>query len=356
MTILLVRPRLIGDVLLTTPVIRALRRRYPGATLLYLVEAMAAPIVRANPHVSETIIIRHRRGWRRLAEDWTIARGLRARRIDVALDLHGGPRSSWLTFASRATMRVGYDVSGRGWMYTHVVPRPRGYAPRHSVLNQWDLLAPVDPAFGAPPDPDRDRLEMPVDERARRMVQERLASSGIRETDATVVLHVGAGNEFRRWPAASFAEVASALARDERIQAVVVVGAAADAPAIREVAERAGRGAGSNARVVEAVDWPLTELRALMDRASLFVGGDSGPMHIAATTDVPIVALFGPTLPAHWAPWRPARLPFAAIEPGPLDCRPCDQRICAPGDFRCLRGTGPERVIDAARELLKNAS
>jgi len=94
-------------------------------------------------------------------------------------------------------------------------------------------------------------------------------------------------------------------------------------------------------------------VRALMERASLFIGGDSGPMHIAATTDVPIVAIFGPTLPALWTPWRPARVPLAIIEGGPLPCRPCDQRVCEPGDFRCLRNIGPEPVITAARRLLE---
>src|SRR5690349_3798460 len=89
LTILLVRPRLIGDVLLTTPIVRALRRRYPDARLIYLVEEMAAPVVLANPHITETIVIRHRRGWRRLAEDWSVARRLRAMRIDAAIDLHG---------------------------------------------------------------------------------------------------------------------------------------------------------------------------------------------------------------------------------------------------------------------------
>ncbi len=356
MTILLVRPRLIGDVLLTTPLLRALRRRYPDATLLYLVETMAAPIVLANPHVSETLVIRHRRGWSRFAEDWTIARRLRARRVDVAIDLHGGPRSSWLTFASRAKMRVGYDGSGRRWLYTHVVPRPRGYAPRHSVLNQWDLLARVDPVFGATPDAENDRLEMPVDDAARQVVDGRLTAAGVRDGHQIVVMHVGAGNEFRRWPAASFAEVAAALTRGARARTLVVVGSVLDAVAIEEVVRRAGRETGVETRILAAVDWSLTELRALMERAALFVGGDSGPMHVAAATDVPIVALFGPTLPVHWAPWRPARLPFRAIEPGPLECRPCDQRVCAPGDFRCLRRTEPGRVIEAAERLLERTS
>lgn len=354
LTILLVRPRLIGDVLLTTPAIRALRRRYPEATLIYLVEELAAPVIHANPHVNEAIVIRHRKGRRRLAEDWSLARRLRARRIDVAIDMHGGPRSSWLTFASRARMRVGYDVSGRRWMYTHVVPRPRGYAPRHSVLNQWDLLAPVDAAFAEPLDPERDRLEMRVDDRARSAIIARLAGLGVGGDDEVVVVHVGAGNEFRRWPEASFADVATSLAGDSGRRAVVVIGSASEAPEVERVIAHARNADGGRAtRLVAAAGWPLPELRALMDRAALFVGGDSGPMHVAAASDVPIVAVFGPTLPVHWAPWRPARLPFVAVEPGPLQCRPCDQRICAPGDFRCLRGTAPADVIDAARRLLE---
>jgi len=352
LTILMVRPRLIGDVLLTTPAIRALRRRYPDATLIYLVEEAAAPIVLNNPHVTETIVIRHRRGWRRVVEDLSLARRLRSKRIDVAIDLHGGPRSSWLTFASRARKRVGYDVSGRSWMYTDLIPRPRGYAPRHSVLNQWDLLVPVDPAFGDPPDPARDRIEMPVDDRARASVEARFAALDVPADAEIVMLHVGAGNEFRRWPEESFSQVAAALAADHDRRVVVVIGSSTESAAVERVVAGSQRKV-AGARVVPAAGWPLGELRALCDRASLFVGGDSGPMHVAATSDVPIVAVFGPTLPVHWAPWRPMHLPFIAIEPGPLECRPCDQRVCAPGDFRCLRNTGPDRVIEAAHQLLE---
>jgi predicted lipopolysaccharide heptosyltransferase III len=351
LTILIVRPRLIGDVLLTTPVIRALRRRYPDATLIYLVEETAAPIVQANPHVSETIVIRHRRGWRRLVEDLSLARRLRSKRIDVAIDLHGGPRSSWLTFASRARKRVGYDVSGRSWMYTDLIPRPRGYAPRHSVLNQWDLLAPVDPAFDDPPDPARDRIELRTDDLARASVEAQLTALGVPPDTEIVVMHVGAGNEFRRWPEESFAQVAAALSIG-RDRTVVLIGSSAESASVEKVVAASKR-ANASARVVAAAGWSLAELRALCDRASLFVGGDSGPMHIAATSDVPIVAVFGPTLPVHWAPWRPAQLPFIAVEPDALECRPCDQRVCAPGDFRCLRNTGPDRVIEAARRLLE---
>ena len=352
--ILLVRPRLIGDVLLTTPVIRAMRRRYPDAELVYLVEAHAAPVVTSNPHLSETIVIRHRRGVRRLLEDLRLAITLRARRFDVAVDMHGGSRSGWLTFATGARMRVGYDVSGRSWMYTHRVARPVGYVPRHSVFSMWDLAAVVDRSFTDPPTPARDRLEMPVMPAAAAAVARRLKQLGVTDADEIVVVHGSAGNEIRRkWPETAIAAVARTLSAVDR-RVVLVVGSHQDAATLdRIVTSAQSDGETPAGRVHAASGWPLDELRALMDRAALFVGGDSGPMHIAAASDVPIVAIFGPSLPVHWAPWRPAEFPVAIVEPGPLDCRPCDQRVCVPGDFRCLTGLTPDQVVAAAKRLLE---
>ena len=155
--ILLVRLRLIGDVVFTTPIPRALRRRYPNAHITYVVEPMAEPIVRGNPHLDEIIVIPKRRGLARWRDDWSWARRLRAGRFDIAIDLHGGPRGAWLTWASGAPMRIGYQTPGRTWMYTHAVERPEGLLPRHSVRNQWDLLAPL--GFDAC-EPTRDAVEM----------------------------------------------------------------------------------------------------------------------------------------------------------------------------------------------------
>jgi ADP-heptose:LPS heptosyltransferase len=106
------------------------------------------------------------------------------------------------------------------------------------------------------------------------------------------------------------------------------------------------------ARVVDGVEFDLVELRALMDVAALFVGGDSGPLHVAGTTGVPIVGLYGPTLAARSAPWRPARFASESIELPDLACRPCDQRRCEPGDFRCLAAITPAHVADAAERAL----
>ena len=353
MRILLLRLRLIGDVVFTTPAIRALARRYPDAQLTYVVETGAVPVVAGNPHLAEVISVPHVRGWRRVADDFRLARRLRAMHIDLAIDFHGGPRSAWLAWASRAPVRVGYDVQGRTWMYTQVVHRPRELRARHSVENQWDLLASIDPAFARPADPAIDRVEMPADPAARAAVDQRLARLGVPDDARVVVIHVSAGNPFRRWPETSFATLASDLVTAGTDRWVVLAGGPSDHDATSRVLAaaraRSGRGGG---RIVDGEGMSLAELRALMDRAALFIGGDSGPLHVASTSDVPIVGLFGPTLAARSAPWRPRTLLTESIDVGVLPCRPCEQRVCAPGDFRCLTGIAATAVHAAAERLL----
>ena len=141
MHILLIRLRMIGDVVFTTPAIRAVRRQFPDARISYLVEDAAAPIVQGNPHLDEVIAIPLTSGVGRLVDDWRIGADLRQRNFDMVIDFHGGPRGSWLTWLTRAPVRIGYTVAGRSWMYTTAVARPRGLRPRHSVQNQWDLLS-----------------------------------------------------------------------------------------------------------------------------------------------------------------------------------------------------------------------
>ena len=353
MRILLVRLRLIGDVVFTTPLVGALRRRYPDAQITYLVEPAAAPAVETNPHLDTVRVVARRKGWARLRDDWRLARDLRRSRFDVAFDLHGGPRSAFLTWATRAPVRVGYDVAGRAWLYTHRAYRAPGLHPRHSVENQWDLLAAFDPVFAGAADRTRDRVAMPVDPAARAAVDRRLESWRVRPGDRIVVLHVSAGNPFRRWPEDAFATLAARLAAGADDRWVLVTSGPSDhAAAARVVTAGRQRAGDAGPRIVDAEGLSLPELRALMDRAALFVGGDSGPLHIASTSDVPIVGLYGPTLPERSAPWRPPQIGTISIDAGPLPCRPCHQRTCVPGDFRCLTRISADAVGDAAERLL----
>jgi predicted lipopolysaccharide heptosyltransferase III len=348
--ILLVRLRLIGDVVFTTPVIRALRRQHPTAHIAYLVEPSAAPVLRGNPHLNDLIIAPRRVGAGRLVDDVMLAGRLRRERFDVAIDLHGGPRAAWLTRATGAPMRIGYDMPGRSWIYTHRVARSPDLAPRHSVLNQWDLLAPLGIGDCSP---ERDPVEMTEDPAAAARVGRRLADAGIQVEHRLVVVHVSAGNEFRRWPEAAFCSMIAGLAERDPTRRVVIVSGPSDAQAAARVTETARSRLSTPESLPPLLDWDLNELRALVARATVYIGGDSGPLHVASTTGTPIVALLGPTLPERSRPWRDSRRRAEMVDAGPLPCRPCDQRRCIPGDFRCLTRITPEQVLAAVERVVR---
>lgn len=354
MRILLIRLRMIGDVVFTTPAIRALRRHFPQAHIAYLVEEQAAPIVAGSPYLDEVIVIPLTQGLRRIVDDIQIARQLRQRAFDVVIDFHGGPRGSWLTWLTGAPERIGYTVAGRSWMYTRAIDRPRALRTRHSVENQWDLIEPL----GVPRlDPARDPMNMLETDGARRRVDAALASAGVPHDAPLVVLHVSAGNPFRRWPLEQFAETAASLvARNPRSYVVLTSG-----PSEADAADRVGQLARSalpanlTEHVARSGEFTLDELKSLVARAALYIGGDSGPLHIAATTDTAIVGLYGPTLPDRSAPWRDPSIPAESVELEGLSCRPCDQRVCVHGDFRCLSRITAAMVVDAAERALARA-
>jgi predicted lipopolysaccharide heptosyltransferase III len=350
--ILLVRLRLLGDVVLTTPVIRAVRRRFPDAHVSYLVEPAAAAVVRGNPHLNEVIVAPKRHGVARWIDDLALASRLRRERYDLVIDMHGGPRAAWLAWATRAPMRIGYTIKGRTWMYTHAVARADDLLPRHSVVNQWDLLAPI--GIGAP-DPSRDAIEIAEDAAAVASVEAKLRAAGIGPEHVIIVIHVSAGNPFRRWPAEAFTTLAAQLAAADVRRRVVITSGPSEAEAASRIVAAARERLGPDGYRVSDPDLDVAELHALTERAAVYIGGDSGPLHVASATATPIVALFGPTLPERSMPWRDARWFAEAVDAGPLPCRPCRQRVCVTADFRCLEGIRPDQVVDAAERALTGA-
>lgn len=358
MKILLIRLRLIGDVVFTTPILRALKRAFPQARLTYIVEREAEPVVRGNPHIDELIVVPRTRGARRVRDDLRLARRLRTERFDIVIDLHGGPRSSWLTWATGARQRIGYNVEARSWLYSRVVHRARELRPRHSVENQWDLLEAIDGWRTAPPDRAGDAVEMPADPDVEARVVQRLRALGIGDEHELMIVHVSAGNPFRRWPEPAFVRLVRALAEGSDRRRLVLSSGPSDREAADRIASaaRAELGPGREERVVKFGEFDVAELRALVVRSRLFVGGDTGPLHVAATTKTPIVGIYGPTLSARSAPWRDPAVPTEAVEHANLPCRPCEQRVCTPGDFRCLTTLMPEDVISAAERVLSRSA
>jgi ADP-heptose:LPS heptosyltransferase len=234
-------------------------------------------------------------------------------------------------------------------MYTTSVPRPLFSRPCHSVQNQWDLLTPLGIVA---PDPAVDSTEMTADPAAAAEIDRRLAKDGVKRGDPVVVIHVSAGNPFRRWPAASFVDLVCRLIATDRRRWIILTSGPSDRDAARRIADAA------RARLPEAErgavihgEFTVAGLRALIDLAALYIGGDSGPLHIASTTQTPIVGLYGPTLSVRSEPWRNPSIATEKVEVGPLPCRPCDQRRCEPGDFRCLSGITAEAVAASAERV-----
>jgi len=333
--VLLLRLRRIGDVILTTPAVTALKKSFPRASLTYVVEKPYVRLVEDNPALDRVIALEPRPKAR---DSWRLIRWIRGERFDAILDFHGGPRTSLWTFLSRARFKVGYLIRGRGWPYDIAIPRSGAEGPIHSVENHLNLVRalgadiPKEPPLYLPP-----ARKEEADRVARFFKDNALAKAKV------VVLHIGAGNRFRDWGLENLASLAGKLA-DLRGVRVILVGGEADRDREAGIIEKKPVPALSLAGALN-----LIELRELFARAALFVGPDSGPMHIAASTSTPIVAFFGPTLPAHFSPWRRR----STLIQKDLDCRPCNQRECLYADFRCLQTISAEEVYAACLPYLR---
>jgi len=327
---------------MTTPAVALLKTHVPSSSFTYLVEEPYRRLVEGNPAIDRIIAVPAKQSRGDLLR---LIRGIREDHFDALLDFHGGPRASWITLLGGAKLKVGYAIRGKRCLYDIRVPRGGPDGPVHSVVNHANLVRAFGAEFGPADIPPLILPEPLPAETAR--VAEFLGAAGLGTSgsDRLVVLHVGAGNRFRDWGAGHLLELVKLLSKIPGTK-VTFIGSDADKPAEVRILEDAP---GRTFSLVGRLN--LIEIRELVRRAALFVGPDSGPMHIAASTPTPIVAYFGPTLPAHFAPWRPRGEPTVILEK-PLPCRPCPQRRCATDDFRCLLGISPEEVYAACRPFL----
>ncbi|MFQ6037000.1 MAG: glycosyltransferase family 9 protein [Candidatus Aminicenantales bacterium] len=331
--ILLVRLRRIGDIVMTTPAVRALRLALPEARIAYVVESPYRKLVQGHPDIDDPVVLSPRIGtFGFLRFLWRIRR----ERYDLVIDFHGGPRASLLTWLSRAELKIGYRIRYRNFMYDTALPRKPERGHFHSVENHLNLVR----ALGIPV-PSALPLCLPEASADEKHRVTSLLEKNVPKGQGFVVLHIGAGNAFRDWGSENILELLRLFERP-RVP-VALAGGPEDAASEARILKA------SSGHVFSCVGrLNLRELRELIRRASVYVGPDSGPMHIAASTATPIVALFGPTLPAHFAPWQAE----AVLIERDMDCRPCRQKKCVYQDFRCLRSLRPEDVFEACARFL----
>lgn len=323
--ILIVRFSSLGDVLLTTPLIRALRARHPAATLSALTKQSWAPLLSANPHLDEVIAVAPGQSL------VPLARALRSARFTALLDLHGSVRTRVLRLLVPGTW-TGFDARRR-FRRELVREHQDRYPDRVPVAERYfEAAAALDVR------PDGGPAELFTSPAAEARAEAWLGRVGFEDEAPLIALCPGAAHATKRWPVRHWRRLASTLARQGCN--VAVVGSGGDRILAAEIATSAGRRAAS-----AAGDLDLQASGALLRRSRAVVSGDTGPMHLATAVGVPVVALFGPTVEQFgFFPYR-AR---AAVLQRDLPCRPCSTKgspRCPLGHHQCLEEIMPEEVV-----------
>jgi predicted lipopolysaccharide heptosyltransferase III len=332
-SILLIRLYFLGDVLLSTPVIGALKDRFPDAKLSVLIKKRALNILVGNPAVDEVIIYDEPKRYHSPVWQLTLASRLRRARYDLAVDLTGDLRSSLLLLAAEPGFRIGVNHAGLGCLLDRRIPyRSSGPVVDHllSVL----LPLGIDTGEGAP--------SLYLTEEERNRARDLLKSRGIAAGERFVMLSPGAGSRLKRWEPERFGSLAKQIKRGLGLSSIVT-GATGD----RDLADAVVASSGGTAvSLAGATDVRL--LAAVAAEAEIFVGNDSGPMHITASQGTPVVGLFGASTPERFTPrGAPSRVIWHRF-----DCSPCDQRRCERPGESCMNAIGVEEVLRAVTELL----
>ncbi len=340
-SVLIIKPCCLGDVLLTTPLVAALRKAWPEARIAYATGAWSLPMIATSDHIDATIT---------LPERWTpgsllaTARELRRRRFEIVFVPDRSPLLALLAWLAGIPVRVGLDSAGRGFAYTHRVPLPPG------VTHEADLYSRLAIQIGL--DPPRRLFFFPRE--SARAAAATLVSQYRHDERPLIALHPGGGQNpgmtlpRKRWLPERWALVADALSRRYGAQ-VIILGGPGDEDAAAVVANAMRE---SSMMLVRRWNWE--ELGAVVERCALFLGHDTGMMHLAVAVGTPTVAVFGPSDPQMYGPYG---------DHGAAVWRPTPESPCfyngvalpdCPCAMQCMRNVTHEDVIAAAERVLRS--
>ncbi len=339
MKILLTRTDRIGDVVLSTPAIKAVRDKYPDSHIAFMVRPYAKDIVLGNPYLDEVIVYDKYGKQKSLINTILFAFKLRKKKFGLSIMLHPTNRVHLISFLAGIPKRIGYD---RKWPYllTKKVPHFKQEGKKHESEYTLDLLRVI----GI--DPHSRELFVPVHEKDIEKIEKLFSEHHIGKDDLLVAINPGASSRSKMWPPRNFAKLADSLAKEFKARILIVSNTANEEAADIMV------------RVMKHEPVNLTgkttvgELAALLSKCSLFISNDSGPVHIASAIGTPVISIFGRKNPGLSSKrWGPTGKNSAVFHKD-VGCNPCLAEDCKI-KFKCLEAIMPDEVFEVASGLLK---
>lgn len=318
--ILIVKLSAIGDVIHALPVAQALKQQYPAAKLTWIVEKPAYDLLTMNPFIDEIIIFDKPKykSWRGLIKHGPqLAKLLKARHFDLVLDLQGLGKSAAIAWLSGARTRLGYcNMRELSWLVSR--PVCGAHKQGHVIERYLDVAR----YLGAEVSEPQFCLQPSAQDMAE--ADEILAAAGIMAGMPYIAMAPGTNWRSKCWPAGHYADLATSLTQKYKLP-IVLIGAPQDQQRAQVIQAK------TQAHIVNLIGKTnLKQLAGVLQRSKLFIGGDTGPMHLAAAMGTRVVALFGPSDADRNGPYGEKH---AAIRKG-LRCSPCFKRECA--DLQCM--------------------
>jgi len=333
MKILIRATNWVGDAIMALPALRAVRTRFRDAEITILARPYVAAIYKNQEVCDNTTFVENNRD---------IVGELRAQKFDVALLLQNAFEAAWIAWRAGIPERIGYARDGRSVLLTKAVAVPKsGEIPVHEQYYYLELLRRSG-WLDSLPEESFIKLNVPAENRQR--AEEFLLSAGAKPGSIRIAIGAGASyGSAKCWPPDRFAELANRLQSQTQVD-VILFGTSAEAAVSSAIA------AGVNRPPIDLTGkTSINDLPALLSQCQLFIGNDSGAMHVAAAVGLPVVAVFGPTDPFGTAPVTPH---CSIVQEKPY-CSPCFLRRC-PTDHRCMTRVTPKAVEAAARQWISS--
>jgi heptosyltransferase II len=341
MKILIRATNWVGDAIMALPALRAVRSKFPDSPISILARPHVADIYRGQEICDELIgydpMGEHRgRGGRQ-----RLVSALRSQQFDIALLMQNAFEAAWLAWRAHIPRRIGYARDGRSLLLSHPirVPRP-GEIPPHEKFYYLELVRRAGWLEGLPA---VDHIMLQVSESARRHAAETLLEAGASRNARRIAIGAGASyGSAKCWPPERFAEWANRFLEKNDAD-LILFGTSSEVPVSSAIIANMHRRPTDLTGKTNIADLP-----ALLSQCHLFLGNDSGAMHVAAAVGLPVVAIFGPTDPLGTAPVTPR---CTIVQDKPY-CSPCFLRRC-PTDHRCMKRVTPDMVETAVKLWLR---